>query len=378
MKKRKWRKAAWALLALGIALSVAALIPLATARDVLQYAVVAPSGENAADQIRQLMDARKAIGEALIDCTSVSTMGGMTAKASVSGGGKNGTATVYAVSEGWFEVYPVALAGGRLLTETELRRGDKVALLDSELAFSLFGSELPEDAEATIGGETYRVVGTVRHRRGVGEVTEHCAYLPLEADAAQAMDAIVYSAVPIPNSGARTMFEKTLRGAWGENGSFYSLEKEAMRRTMVLRLPLLVFGMSAILALFRRMSALMSRKIAAFREGMRWNYIKSMVPKLLAIIVLALLGYGVLLALLYALMTYSIRPLYVFTEWVPENIVEWSSISAVFWNLVSAAAQPVKIGTREMRTLEFWGAILRWGAFCILWAGLLVRRKAQS
>ena len=151
-----------------------------------------------------------------------------------------------------------------------------------------------------------------------------------------------------------------------------------MRRTMVLRLPLLVFGMSAILALFRRMSALMSRKIAAFREGMRWNYLKSMVPKLLAIIVLALLGYGVLLALLYALMTYSIRPLYVFTEWVPENIVEWSSISTVFWNLVSAAAQPVKIGTREMRTLEFWGAILRWGAFCILWAGLLVRRKAQS
>ena len=94
---------------------------------------------------------------------------------------------------------------------------------------------------------------------------------------------------------------------------------------------------------------------------------------------ICLIGYGALLALLYALAAFSIQPLYTFTEWVPENVVEWSSLKAVFWSLAGDSAKLVRVGTRELRIVEFWGRILRWGTLGALYGALLLRiRRAKN
>lgn len=369
MRMRRWRAGACLLLAVGVLLLSASLCGLAGVRDALEYAVTAPKGEKAAGEIDALIDAKKELEPALADCTTATTIGGICENASVSAGGQSDTAAVYAVGEGWFEVYPAFLSAGRRLTETELAGDEPLIMLDEALAFSLFGQEIPEDAKVELGGKEYRVVGAVRDRRSVGESTEHRVYIPLRA--AGALDTLMVSAVPIPDTGARTLFESMLRSDWQEGGSFYSLEKEVMRRTILLRLGLLVFGLSGILALTRWMNGRMGRRVAAHREGLRWNYLPKLLPRMALDVLIALLGYGALLALLYALMVFSIRPLYVFTEWVPENFVEWSSLKKVFWNLTASAAKLVKVGTPQMRIVEFWGGLLRWGAICLLWSALL-------
>ncbi len=76
-------------------------------------------------------------------------------------------------------------------------------------------------------------------------------------------------------------------------------------------------------------------------------------------------------------MTFSILPLYIFSEWVPENIVEWSSIQDVFRNLVSSAAVLIKVGTKQMRIVEFWGGLLRWGIISLL-AGMVLNRVKNA
>ena len=92
-----------------------------------------------------------------------------------------------------------------------------------------------------------------------------------------------------------------------------------------------------------------------------------------------LVGGDAVNALLYALAAFSIQPLYTFTEWVPENVVEWSSLKAVFWNLAGDSARLVRVGTRELRIVEFWGKILRWGTLGALYGALLLRiRRAKN
>ena len=56
------------------------------------------------------------------------------------------------------------------------------------------------------------------------------------------------------------------------------------------------------------------------------------------------------------------------------SIVSWSSLSKVFWNLTTSAARLTRIGTRELRTVEFWGAMLRWGVITTL-LGFALRLK---
>lgn len=372
MKRGRLRAVPCALIVLGLLAAAVSMAVLCAMPDALQFAVAAPEGE---EDLRRALTVKEETAEQLADCTSAVAVGAVTETASVSASDVTSSATVYAVGEGWFEVHPVFLKQGRRLTETELRQGDRVALLDEDLAFSLFGSELPESAKAEIGGVEYHVVGTVRHRRSVGEQSEHCAYVPLTSQADAPRDVLMIVAKPIANSGARTMFESTMRSAWRSDGCFYSLEKETMRQMMLPRVILMVFGMSAILALFRRMNRAAASMAARYREKLRWNYFQRTAPMLAGMILCGVLGYCTLLGLLYALASFSIQPLTVFTEWVPENIVEWSSLKDVFWNLTGSASKLVKVGTREMRTVEFWGRILHWGVLAALYGTLLPRKR---
>ena len=377
MNKKKKGVAAWALLVVGAVMMLISLGNLLAARELLQYAVV-PRGEMDA-AVSQLLTVKRGVADTLADCTSALAVGGVTEKASVSAGSVNQTCAVYAVGEGWFEADPVFLTAGRRLTETELKLGDKVAMVDEQLAFQLFGSELPEDAKATIDGVEYAVVGADRHRRSVGEAAQYSAYVPLLSANQNARDELLFIAVPVANTGARTMFESTMRANWEQGGSFISIGKEALRQRMIARMLLLVFGLSVIFRLMRRMNGAAARSWTRFQERLRWNYFRTAAPSLMAFLGICLIGYGALLALLYALAAFSIQPLYTFTEWVPENVVEWSSLKAVFWSLAGDSAKLVRVGTRELRIVEFWGRILRWGTLSALYGALLLRiRRAKN
>lgn len=377
MNKKKKGVAAWALLVVGAVMMLISLGNLLAARELLQYAVV-PRGEMDA-AVSQLLTVKREVADTLADCTSALAVGGVTEKASVSAGSVNQTCAVYAVGEGWFEADPVFLTAGRRLTETELKLGDKVAMVDEQLAFQLFGSELPEDAKATIDGVEYAVVGAYRHRRSVGEAAQYSAYVPLLSANQNARDELLFIAVPVANTGARTMFESTMRANWEQDGCFISIGKEALRQRMIVRMLLLVFGLSVIFRLMRRMNGAAARSWTRFQERLRWNYFRTAAPSLMAFLGICLIGYGALLALLYALAAFSIQPLYTFTEWVPENVVEWSSLKAVFWSLAGDSARLVRVGTRELRIVEFWGRILRWGTLGALYGALLLRiRRAKN
>lgn len=373
MKMKRLRMGACLLLAAGLLGGIISLGVLISMPESLQYAVAA-AGET---DIKEALLARENAAEQLSDCTSAIAVGAAGETVSVSAGEKSGSATIYAVGEGWFEVYPVFLLEGRRMTETELRQGERVALLDSGLAFSLFGAELPSDARARIGEVEYRVIGTIRHRRSVGEAEAGCAYVPLLSAPEAKRDAVIIAARPIEDSGAGTMFESAMRSLWRSDGCFYSIRKEAMRQMMLPRVLLLIFGMSGILALLRRMNALFSRKAGDYREKLRWNYFGATLPALMRLMLLSLAGYGAIVGLMYALFAFSVQPLTVFTEWVPENIVELTSLKNVFWSLMGSAAKLVKTGTRELRRIEFYGAVLRWSTIAVL-AGRILALQGRA
>ncbi len=374
MKQKKRRTVPILLIVLGLLLAIPSIILLSKTDERLEYALPAPDGD-ASEAIKAMLTARESLAETLADCANAVTGGAVCEENSVSSGDKSITATIYGAGEGWFEVYPVFLQSGRNISETELKQGDKVVLLDVTAAFQLFGDDLNEDSKVEIGANTYQVVGTFRHSRSVGESGEYAAVLPLNAAMSETWTTLMISANPIPESGARTLFTSSVKNAWRSDGSVYSLEKEAMRRLILPRMLVLVFGMSAIFALIRRMNAIAANRIDLYRNAIRWNYFGKTVWKLLALIGICVLGYGIILALLSVLMTFSIRPLYVFTEWVPDNFVAWSSLKKVFWSLIGDHAKLIRTGTPSMRKIEFEGGMVRWGTICVLTGSILMRRK---
>ena len=387
MKNVKRRRLPMVLMALGAAMLLLALAMLSRTPDALQYCAVAPQpGEKGANYAKLSDSAGKLAGN-MKDALAWTSLGGTMASVNVGAGSKSAEAALYAIGEGWLEVYPRFIEQGRRLGESELSSGARAAMLDADLAFQLFGEELPEDAVVRLNDVEFRVVGTVRHAgsllggRGVGDSQRYDVYAPLRAVGAAGfqLDTVALSALPVgTGGGAAQLFEEAAEGSGLTGGTLINLKKEAMRRTILPRVLLLIAGLYAMSGLFKRMTRLASGWIEGFRKALKQSYLKALIPRLLGLVALILLGYGALIGLTWLLLVYSAQPLYVFTEWVPENIVAWSSISKVFWSLTGEAARLVRVGTRELRVVEFWGGLARWGTVVFLLGAALRGKKADA
>ena len=388
MTKQTKRRLPWVLMILGAAMALWGLGMLLGTGSALQYCVAAPDPGEKGENYARLNRAALSIGAALKDALAWTAAGGTASEVNVSAGSATETAALTAMGEGWLEVYPRALVQGRRIGESELQSGARVAMLDEELAFKCFGETLPEGATVKLGDVDFQVVGTVRHAsnrwggRGVGDMQRYDVYVPLLATtgAEIALDTLTLSARPQGDgAGASQLFQEAAEGEWQGGGTFINLKKEAMRRTILPRIVLLIAGLYALVGLFKRMTLLAEGWAANFRARLKQSYLKPLLPRLLGMIALILLGYAALIGLTWLLMVFSAQPLYVFTEWVPENIVEWSSIAKVFWNLTSDAARLLRVATRELREIEFWGSLVRWGTvLTLLGAALLPKRTGRA
>ena len=373
----------WVLMALGALMALAALGMLSQVRGALQYCVLAPQAGEKGEELKKLADGARKLDGSMKDVLSYTALGGFAAQVSLSAGDSAAQASLYAVGEGWLEVYPRFIVRGRRFGESEIGQGERVAMLDEGLAFRLFGAELPEDARMKLNDAEFRVVGTLRHGgsvfggRGVGDVEEYDVYVPLMAaqQAGVALDTLTLSALPAGGSGAAQLFEEAARNQWLAGGDMIDLDKEVMRRTVLPRSVVLVVGLYILVGLFIRMTRLAALWIADFRSALKAAYFKKLIWRLAGISAMTLLGYAALIAATGLLMAFSVQPLYVFTEYVPESIVEPSSISKVFWALTGAAAAPVRLGTCQLRTVEFWGGVLRWGTLTALLGAALMKKQ---
>ena len=196
------------------------------------------------------------------------------------------------------------------------------------------------------------------------------------ADGRVQMDLLEIAAVPIPRSGASRAMEEAVRTQWSEGGTFHDLSKEIMRCTMIVRLLSVFFLFCALFALLRRLNRRVLRGFANWKEQLKRTYLRSMLGNIAWKVLMWLAGYAALIGAAYGLLTVLIEPMMVFTEWIPEVIVELSSISERFWGLTSSAAAPVFLRTEEYAQIRFYGAILRWGVIVTL-SGAIVFLLAE-
>ena len=387
MRKRRFSRTARLLIALGAVLQIAALLAFSMGDALLQYAICAPDVQTvtAADGsshretgLEQLIDAREDVFEQLGDGLAALACGGIKGGASVSGGGNSTDAALQAVDLCWLETCPRRILDGRWMDASELKSGAQVTVLDADLAFDLFGSESALERTVRILDKDYRVIGTVKHRRSVGERDACSAYVPLSAVAAQGvqLDTLTMYALPLAQTGMDQSFTAAMRNAWGA-GSFYSLRREAMGGMLLSRLLLCALVMALLWRLTNPLRGLAKRFRGEIAGMQRHGYLKSYLLPSLARIFALILCAAAWLAAVYGVLCVAIEPVYTFTEWIPESLVELSALRAVFWSRAEDAAQLVKVITPEAARSAFWGSAARLGAVLTLLGLALGRGRSD-
>ena len=77
----------------------------------------------------------------------------------------------------------------------------------------------------------------------------------------------------------------------------------------------------------------------------------------------------------YLLAVFAVSPAYVFPEWIPESLGDFSKWVARFWNLTGEAAKTVQMQTPELAEARFWGSLTKWGAILALVGTILTMLK---
>lgn len=291
----------------------------------------------------------------------------------VSGGGQSETATLICAGQGWFDAHPRFLTDGCLFSEMDYKNCAHKAVLDEELAFRLFPTTDACGSRVQLDDVWYDVIGVVRRADSAGDTDDYRIYIPLDTavDAGMQTD---YVQIDCRSelSGVKRALRSVAEEVLGE-GSYYDTSKEVMRVTMIVRVATIIFALYFIARLLgvwnRRTVAL----IGDWTEEVKHRYFKNMLPAVAGLSILQLAGYCVLALAAWVTLRLTIEPMYVFTEWIPEVIVEWSKVSGRAQELMREAAQVARYQTREYAAIRFYGALTRWGVICSLMGFTLYR-----
>ena len=385
MKKATWWQTA--LLLVFAALLLFAQWQIHLVGDHLQYLIPAPApmtdagGDDANPpppnrRLTELQESLGSVTEEWQDIMVCWTLTGIMDQASLTGSAGSASGRLTLMSENGLTVHPLYLRSGRQFQPDEIKNGDKVILLDEQLALELFRVSEPIDREVQLGSATYRVIGIVRHTKRVGDLQEYGAYIPLSSviDQSLALDALMVEAEPLKGVGASVAFSNVM-AVWQPGGTVIDLGKEGMAAGLWLRVLLFLIAMTAVLRLIRWLNHRVGYYARRYRAQLQVRYAVRLMPELIGVILLFALGYGAAALLTAAAMNYIIQPVYTFTEWIPAVMVEWEDIAAAFWKVWQTPATLRELRTPELLRLR-WLTLMTQG--CAAGAGvLLVLRYAR-
>lgn len=374
------------MLALAVAVIVYAAVELNGLPGVYQHVFL--PGEQLAETeggqpvnryLRDLVDKKESADTALDGSCEPTTLYAVAQPATVeTGEGENAaSARLVGLDENYLSVEPFALYTGRYFYPDEYTYGEKVALLDEQLAVALFQYAEPLSEEIVLSGEKYRVIGIVRDQKRVGDQEEYSLYVPYRSlvSSTQVMSCVIFEGKPVKGAGGWAAFQSAAKQL-SESGSTHSLPKESMNGKMPLRLLLVISGWLLALYLIRILNRLFSRVCAAWRSKIREEYAARLLGWLLLRAVGLVIGYAACVAALAGLFVVLIQPVFTFPEWVPAVLVEPKDIAAAFWNVWQDTATVMELRTPELLRARFYSRLMGWacgfGALALgcLWGGV--------
>lgn len=294
------------------------------------------------------------------------------------GPGKEGvTATLYAVSEGYFDFAHETLAEGRLLNGEDQRARAARALVNRKGAESLFNGRDAVGETLQIGDLRLEVAGVLAGGWRPGEADEVLIYVPITlADAGKP----VFQALEI-KTGARGSEEKAMAAAALKNWNAGGTVQDAERTRAAALMPLWLIGMAAGLHLLIRgaggIRSLGRSARAQVRNDLESQYASRVAPKAV-LRFLPVAGAAVLwAAFAWGVLWLLVQPLYIFTDWIPESPLDPQSVWLCAVNLMKNAAAAAVFRNRGAGIADAAAGLIRAGCLVFL-AGAVTWGRAKK
>ena len=297
---------------------------------------------------------------------------------SSSGSKQNSTATLYAVSEGFFDLFHETLSEGRLLNRVDLENDTIRALINRKGAESLFAGGNVLGKSITAEGQTIEIVGILEGGFVPGEADEILVYIPITAANKGSFHFRTLEIKTLPSRNEeKAQIAASLKN-WQPGGTIQDTVRSRLAALMPLWLIACAAGFFLLRILFSRLTGLVLRQRDRIKEALQEQYASRVALKAFPRCLLLLLMFACWLFAVWMLLSLIVMPLYTFTDWIPSSPADPASVIACVKNLLTASASSAVYKNRAAASLEASACLIRAGSLILL-VGLIPfrRRKAQ-
>ena len=287
-------------------------------------------------------------------------------------GSNRGTATLYAVSERYFDLHHETLRAGRYISAEDIRTRRKAAVVNRRAADALLPGQDPLGRTLTCGGMELEIVGVTDGGFRPGETDEILLWVPVSLADTGSLGAATLEILVKADSQAQAAILKNLLTAWSPAGTAGSYARLRLSAFMPLWLLGAVAGFLLLKTLGKKAAALAKQLWQALKEKQKARYPGQMKGSIAGAVLLGLLGAAAIAGCVYGFLAYLTLPLYTFTDWIPEAFVDPDAVIATAKNLLTAAAPATVSYSRATTAFRLYAAWIRWGSL-LLAAGIAVR-----
>ena len=375
MKKQERKKSRFGLvlMILGLLLAAGGAALLLSVPDGFDYILPAPafSAESPAEeQLARLAP--------LMEVPWAAALRQQQAPVSPGEGGKQSvTATIYAVSEGFFDISHETLAEGRLLNRTDMESGTVRALVNRAGAERLFTGGSAMEKRITADSLTLEIVGITEGGFRPGEADEILIYIPITAADTGTLPFRTMEIRTRPAGREEKAVTAATLQAWSPGGTVQDAGRTRLAALMPLWLIACAFGFYALRMLWRRLRAAAVRQRDRIREDLREQYASRVAPKAALRVLLILLLLAAWLGAAWLLLSLFVRPLYTFTDWIPDSPADPASVAACVRNLLMSSAFSAAYLNCTASALKAASFLICAGSLAFL-AGLVPFRRKRS
>lgn len=336
--------------------------------DMIQYILPITAVETGSDNNLKLYYEADERMQSLRESLPVYTIAGRGQNLTVRGeGGQSIETTLYAVGKGYFELYHEQLLRGRLISEADINKGKNVVVLDDGAELELFKGDSALEKTVYIGDIEMQVVGIIDGKRRLGEAEKHLVYVPITSSYKNGIktDTMEITAMGVDNTSSPVILENTLK-SWCSSGSFYNLSKLKMGTTLPVRWIIVFLGIKTLLVLVRRANRWVARQVEMFRNELQRCYFFQILRRAIWKTIVALIAYCILTMGMFGIIRIAVQPMYVFGEWIPESIVELTSIIDCIWNQIETNSVSIECASRLSVCLDIAEELMKWGTIIVL------------
>lgn len=346
--------------------------------DVETVATAQGGAENPPTQLKQRLKSFEALLPALGDAVEACTLTGTAPQVGVADGDGEGStqegAGLIAVGPNHFVVHPALPLVGRLLHEDEMEAGERVALIDEQLAIALFKMTDVVDRDIFLQGQAYRVVGVLRHQKYVEDQADRFVYVPMATvakDASLPLQMLRVSAVPVENGGAMDVFGNEVQ-ALKPGGTLYDLRRERIGATIWARFLACGVGFALLGMLITKFVQSIVNLQQQMKRKLENQYASRLLPYLIGHVLVRLIALAALAAIAAGMMTLLLKPIEVYPQYVPDILVEPESILKTFWELRRAESALIVLRTPQVNRLIYFGGMCNIATILTLAGGCLL------